>query len=208
LQDQGRIMMIMPSNNQSGIVHYFAGKYPGRIGSLFSPYDMNNFRGIMPKYIPYAMDNGAFTGFCQDKFMLALNKSLSMHQPLWVAVPDVVADREGTLELWHEWKDRVSSFGYRLAFVAQDGMTPDDVPLEAYCVFIGGSTYWKLNHAHEFRGVCKWLHIGRVNSLNRLNWAERIGADSVDGTGWFRARDKKYYDFIEWFEGSNQGRLF
>ena len=94
--------------------------------------------------------------------------------------------------------------GFPLAFVAQDGMTPADVPNNAYAVFVGGSTDWKLKNAHIFKGSATWLHVGRVNSEERIRWAEGIGADSVDGTGFFRARDKKYNAFIEFFEGRKQ----
>ena len=48
------------------------------------------------------------------------------------------------------------------------------------------------------------LHIGRVTTLGRLKWAEQIGADSVDGSGFFRGRGKQYNDFIEWFLGRKQ----
>ena len=130
-----------------------------------------------------------------------------IHRPLWVVVPDVVADAEATMKSWHEWNKTISDMGYRLAFVAQDGMEPQDVPSATDCVFVGGSTDWKIKNAYKFKGVAKLLHIGRVNTLGRLKWAEDIGADSCDGTGWFRGRGKQYYDMLEWFE-SDQLRMF
>jgi hypothetical protein len=196
-------MMLMPANNTSGIVHYLAGKYPGKIGMLISPKYWKN----PPYYIPYALDNGAFTGFNPDIFTQHINRPNRFHRPLWVAVPDAIADPEMTFRRWHKWNRIVAAHGFKLAFVAQDGMEPQDVPPEADCVFIGGTTDWKISNAYKFKDVAKLLHIGRVNTLGRLKWAEDIGADSVDGTGWFRGRDKKYYDMIEWFE-QKQGKLF
>jgi hypothetical protein len=35
----------------------------------------------------------------------------------------------------------------------------------------------------------KHVHMGRVNTLRRLRYAEAIGVDSVDGTGWVRWRN-------------------
>ncbi len=201
-------MMIMPSNNTSGLTHYFAGlckenpdKYKYKIGLLISPDGWRK----PPYYMPYALDNGCFTGWKPKEFMGMLYKARTIkNKPLWVVVPDVVGDAEATLNLWHEWKTRVQSFGFPLAFACQDGIEPKDVPLDAECAFIGGTTDWKIKNAHRFKGVCNLLHIGRVNSLVRLKWAHRIGADSIDGTGWLKGRDKKYYDFIKLFEGDPQ----
>jgi len=197
-------MMIMPSNNGSGIFHYLVGKYPDKIGWLLNPKQWQ----VPPFYVKYAIDNGCFKEWNEERFYYMLRRATLVHKPLWVVVPDVVADAENTLKRWHEHKDKVSAFGYNLAFACQDGHEPQDVPKETHCCFIGGSTEWKIKNAEKFKGVAKLLHIGRVNTINRLTWAEQIGADSVDGTGFFRARDKKYYDFINYFEGSRQIKLF
>lgn len=184
-------MIIMPGNNLSNIVHYLARNFPGSIGMMNSPRSWKN----PVKYIPYAIDNGGFLGFDEAEFLKLLARLKNFVAPLWVAVPDVVADAEATNRLWHEWKNRIS---YKLAFVVQDGHEPQDVPQKAYAVFIGGSTKWKLSSAHKFKGTCQWLHIGRVNTSRRLQWAKELGADSVDGTGWFRSpnRSKALVDYI------------
>ena len=189
----------------SGVVHYFAGKYPGKVGMLISPGSWKT----PPFYMPYALDNGAFTGFNENDFYFMLRKAkLLKNKPLWVAVPDVVGDRQKTLEMWEQHQERVKAFGFNLAFVAQDGMTINDVPEQANCVFIGGTTEWKLNRAHEFKTANRKLHIGRVNTMERLQWAARIKADSVDGTGFFRGRKKQYQDFIDFFETEKQKTFF
>jgi len=191
----------MPTNNKSGIVHYFAGKYPGRIGLLISP---DGWRPV-ERYFTYALDNGCFKKWEPDKFKSMLKKAGLCHKPLFVCVPDVVSDAEATMRLWHEWKDKID---FPLAFIAQDGMEPQDVPTSAFCCFVGGSTDWKLDNAYRFKGICQWFHIGRVNTPDRIRWAEEIGADSIDGTGFFRARDKKYVFFKEWFEGRKQREIW
>ncbi|RJR46040.1 MAG: hypothetical protein C4576_11470 [Desulfobacteraceae bacterium] len=187
--------MIMPANNAKGIVHFFAGRYPGSIGWLMSPRDWKK----PPEYMPYALDNGAFTGFIPAAFMAHLHRTLQLHRPLWIVVPDVVGDSEGTFRSWHRWHLRVAPFG-PLAFACQDGMEPQDVPQTATCCFIGGSTEWKLKHAHRFKGVAPLLHIGRVSTGLRLHWAQMIGADSVDGTGFFRGNKHQLNAFMEGIE--------
>ena len=54
-----------------------------------------------------------------------------------------------------------------------------------------------MNNVKNFVGLGWPVHVGRVNSMKRLRVCEDLGVDSVDGTGWFRARDRKYYDFID-----------
>ena len=188
----------MPGNDLSSLTHYFAGKYPGKIGMLNTPFSYKK----PPFYMPYALDNGCFTKWDKKEFFFMLRKvSLLNKAPIFVCVPDVVADAEATNKKWHKYHHKIN---LPKAFVAQDGHEPQDVPKEAYAIFIGGSTQWKLNNAHKFKGFSEWLHIGRVNTENRLRWAEEIGADSVDGTGFFRGRGKQYFDFIEFFEGRRQ----
>lgn len=193
-----------------GYVHYLCGRFPGRAGYLFLPLKHFGYT-TPPYYMPYAADNGAYTKWSEKHFMemLILFRKFAK-SPLWVVVPDVVGNAEQTMRMWHEWKDRVSSFGYPLAFACQDGMEPQDVPKEAFCAFIGGTTEWKLANAERFKRVCNWLHIGRVSTGARLKWAERIGADSCDGTGWFREgmNGNRVNALIEYFEGSPQGELF
>lgn len=189
--------MLMPSNNTKGIVHFYAGKCPGRIGLLLSPAGWRR----VPWYLPYAMDNGCFTGFDSDAWVDFVQKPDRSHPPMWAAVPDAVGDADETSRLWAVWTDEVP---WPKAFVVQDGHEPQDVPNDAYCVFVGGSTEWKLANAHRFKGVAEWLHIGRVNTLRRLDWAESIGADSVDGTGWFRGDASQLDGFIQHFEGRRQ----
>jgi hypothetical protein len=187
--------MIMPADNSIGLVHYFAGKYPDKIGWLISPLQLKK----PPFYMPYAVDNGAFVRWNEDDFVKLLGTIAFIHKPLWVLCPDVVGKRDETLRLWDKWSPYILESGYKVAFACQDGMTERDVP-PATCTFIGGSTEFKLENAHRFKGINPLFHIGRVSTENRIRWAHSIGADSIDGTGFFRGGINRYACFIRYFE--------
>jgi len=206
-------MIVMPSNNSSGIVHYLAGKYPGKIGWMFSPGAFKEPRA----WLPYVIDNGKFAAanWNEDDFWALLDRCwLSRYKPDWIAVPDEVANRDETLRLWDRFYDKTKMYGARLAFVVQDGMTPGEVPDEADVVFIGGSTKWKWRNAALFCATFPRVHVGRVNWVDKLEFCERIGAESVDGTGFFRGgsdsiQAQQLIDFIAGRRRHNeQRRLF
>jgi hypothetical protein len=55
-------------------------------------------------------------------------------------------------------------------------------------VFIGGSDKFKLSPeaGHIIKAakiLQKWAHVGRVNDPARFEHFEKLGADSIDGTG-------------------------
>jgi len=198
----------MPSNHPRYQLGYWAAKAEMNllkgfgIGLMMAPDKYI----VVPKYFPYALDNGAFVGFDSNKFKLMLKKaSLNSHQPLFVVVPDVVGSHRETLRMWYTWKEEIIRHGFKPAFVVQDGCKPEDVPIDAFCCFVGGKKYsgWKDANMHKFKGVCKWLHIGRCNSIKRILRAKEIGADSVDGSGFFKTK-RQQAQLREFFEGSNQ----
>lgn len=185
--------MVMPANNRKAIVHYWGGRYPGRIGHLYGP---GGFGSAYP-WLPYALDNGAFPAFTNGRewergpfLSLLAAASASDQQPLWVAVPDVVADKDATIAKWAEWSRALRvSYGWPLAFCVQDGMVPSDVPVDADVVFVGGSTAWKWETVPMWASAFPRVHVGRVNSPRRLWELEALGVESCDGTGWFRGDD-------------------
>jgi hypothetical protein len=109
---------------------------------------------------------------------------------MWVVVPDSIGDRDETLRLWDIHAAALQAFGVPLAMAVQDGMSPADVPKEASIVFVGGSTSWKWRNLPMWTESFSRVHVGRVNSLRLLLMAEKSGAESCDGTGWFRAPDR------------------
>ena len=155
--------------------------------------------------MPYALDNGCCTGWEEQAFLKRSGRASQLeHKPLWVLLPDVVADHDATMQSWQEWVEQIAEYKIPLAFACQDGATPNTVPKSASCLFIGGTTHWKLENAHRFKGVADWLHIGRVNTRQRLSWAKRIGADSVDGTGFFRGDKEQIRAMIDFATGRRE----
>lgn len=155
----------------------------GLLGQLRTP-DSGN--ALVPG-VTWAADNGCFnpTRFTVRRWGRWLTKQ--PRTALWAVVPDVVADHDRTLRRWHRLAPWVKAQGFAPAFVAQDGCTPDTIPADAACVFIGGSTDWKLSpaaHAVVLEAKSRVLrtHMGRVNSLRRLRIAAQWGVDTVDGT--------------------------
>ena len=190
--------MVMVSNQTGTEVGILAATYRGRIGHLFSPGGQ-----VGPwAEIPYALDNGAWGAHLHGSpwdeaawFRLLRWAAISGQRPLWVLVPDVVADRDATLARWGEYAGRVREHGWRPAFAVQDGMSFADVPDDECVLFLGGSTEWKL------AAIAPWcaqfpgrVHVGRVNTWDRLIACWRAGAISIDGTGWFHKRGSQAND--------------
>jgi len=180
----------------------------GTLGVFVAPHSPNR----QMENHPWAGDNGAFTGFNAERFRTMLTNS----QPhastcLFVAVPDVVADWDATLELYSEWHTIVARHGYPRAIVIQDGATPTAIPWDATeAVFIGGSTEWKLSdaaadvvRAAKERG--KHVHMGRVNSCRRLMYANSIGCDTADGTFLKYGPDKNLPRLLSWLRKIDDG---
>ena len=153
----------------------------------------------------WAADNGcfnptSFTFLRWGRWLLAQPRTAD-----WATVPDVVGDHNATLARWRRYAPWVRSIGFRPAFVAQDGCTPAEIPTDAACVFIGGTTEWKTsNAAHaciieaQARGI--ETHMGRVNSLRRLRIAAQWGIDGVDGTFLAFGPDQNLPKLLRWLE--------
>jgi hypothetical protein len=181
-------MRVMPANNSKAIVHYWAGTYPGMLGHLYSP---GGFRGPYD-WLPFGLDNGAFPAWTKGEAWdeaayrgLLERVAKAHHTPLWVLVPDVVADRDATLRSWERWAPELRGYGWPLAFAVQDGMTVGDVP-DADVIFVGGSTVWKRRTMETWCKSFKRVHVGRINTEKWLWRCVEVGAESCDGTGWFR----------------------
>jgi hypothetical protein len=143
----------------------------------------------------WAADNAAFSRFDAAAYRSMLATIAGRPGCLFVTVPDVVGDAFATRELWRAWFPVVRAHGLPAAFVLQDGLDDVGVPwLECAAVFIGGSTEFKLGPVarmavQEAHRLGKWVHMGRVNTMRRLRYAQHIGCDSVDGSGFARFPD-------------------
>ena len=166
------------------------------VEQLLTP--LTRFRPQKPDQ-SFALDNGAFAGFDADAFRALLRRESSrVDLCRFVAVPDVVGSARRTLELFDHWRHEIKG-GWPLALVAQDGQESLPIPWPwIKAVFIGGTTEWKMSqHATAIiraaQAFEKWVHVGRVNTPGRFEHFERLGADSIDGTGlsrysWMRER--------------------
>lgn len=196
-------MLVMPANHSGMVMGYLAGRFPGALGHLFSP---GHQRGPWP-FLPYALDNGAYGAFTAGKpwefapwsELLEWAKATGI-APRWTLVPDKVGDWLGTLRMWQENADYAASFGWPLAFAVQDGMRAVHVPSAAKIVFVGGSTDWKWSTLQYWTANFPRVHVGRVNTKKYLEIAAAAGAESCDGTGWFRGRKEQLRGLLQWLE--------
>jgi hypothetical protein len=141
--------------------------------------------------VTWCADNGCFgknyVGNYNWFYWLVENKHLADHCAFATA-PDVVGDARATLTRSREWLPRIRRLGYPAALVAQDGLEDLRVPWATFDVlFIGGTTEWKLGPAaadliKRAKKKGKAVHVGRVNTKNRIDRFRALGVDSLDGT--------------------------
>lgn len=204
-------MIVMPSNNSGLQVGYLCHKYPNRIGWLVGPGGWRK----PPSWMPYALDNGAYGAWekkhewNEHAFIELLEKARRCTYPLWVAVPDVVCDREATIAKWPVWAPQIRNIlpHTPLAFVVQDGMTPADVPADADVVFVGGGNEFKWRTLRTWTANFPRVHVGRVNTERKLWQCHEAGAESCDGTGWTMGGEDRLEELRHYLElSSSRGR--
>lgn len=200
------MMLICGQSNR--IWHYWTGRYPGSVGVLVGP--SYGTKVPIDPWMPFALDNDAFTAWRDKKpwsveaWREMLNRvRLLRLKPMWAAVPDVVANKEATLANWYRYAAEVQALGWLTAFCVQDGMTPRDVPEDADVIFVGGTDGWKFPNLPMWTKNFPRVHCARVTSQAMIEACERLGCESIDGTGWFRAPMRK--DHIPMLERFVQG---
>lgn len=184
----------------------------GQIGYIDTPAQGNK----RPEGVTWCADNGAFSAkFDERKWWRFLTANRHAAETcLFAVAPDVVGDAAATLERSLPWLPRIRALGYPAAFVAQDGQEELSVPWDEFdCLFIGGTTGWKLGpHARaltaEAKRRGKWVHMGRVNSEHRFRYAAAIGCDSADGTYLTFGPDTNLPKLLAWMRGNDQPPLF
>lgn len=159
----------------------------GWFGMITTPKQGN----VVPNCVPWMADNGCYgRGYPGDTAWLnwLANKPGDRSLCAFATAPDVVGDAVATLQRSLPHLSAIRNLGYRAALVGQDGLEHLDVPWTKFDVlFIGGTTQWKLSeHARLItkQAVANGhaVHMGRVNSLLRMRYAQRIGCTSADGT--------------------------
>jgi hypothetical protein len=176
-------------------------RYP-EVGCLIQPRKTNSIDRIATSGRFWAADNDCFQGLDADAYwrMVIRISEVDRLRLLWVACPDVVADAQETVNRWFEWFPQLDYLDLPCAFVGQDGLEkiPDEIPWDQMaCLFIGGSTTWKLsdyaqNLMREAKARGKLVHVGRVNTRRRVRDILLMCSqtDSIDGTGFSAWPDK------------------
>ena len=197
-------MLLVSGTTRS--VGKLAQSHPRRLGHLLTPRNRNSVASVLATGLHWAIDNGAFSGFDATAFRRLLDRAAGQPRLLWVVCPDVVADADATLRLFDEWQSQLKATGVPVAFVGQDGQEDLQLPWERFdCLFIGGSTKWKLSAAAgdlaiEAKQRRKWVHMGRVNSLRRMRVAQLMQSDSIDGSSASMFGDKYIHKYLQWIE--------
>jgi len=184
----------------------------GVIGYIDTPAQGNK----RPDGVAFCMDNGAFSDkFDEAKWWRFLTENAhAARDCLFAVAPDVVGDAAATIERSLPWLPKIRALGYPAAFVAQDGQEHLTVPWDEFdCLFIGGTTSWKLGPyarelVREAKARGKWVHMGRVNSERRWRYADAIGCDSCDGTFLTFGPDVNLPRLLAWTRNNDQGALW
>lgn len=189
-------------------------RYPRRnIGRLIVPRSANKIPETPRAGYLWAADNDAYNGFHEDRFVAMLDKLVDVPGCLFVTAPDVVGDAAATRRSFHNWTLPLLRRRLPIAYVGQDGATADEIPWHVIrAFFIGGSTEWKLGPeaaalAAEAKRHGKWVHMGRVNTWRRIEYANAIGCDSIDGTAVSMYTDTYLPRFSELADAAPQGTL-
>lgn len=175
----------------------------------------------------WAADNGCFSDkWDADKWWRFLVTNANRADTcLFAVAPDVVGDAYETHRRSMPWLQKIRDLGYPVAYVAQDGLEKlrgrtesggltFPAPWDSFdALFIGGSTEWKLGpHARaivaEAKARGKWIHMGRVNSGRRFEYARAIGCDSADGTYLTFGPDTNLPKLLAWTRNNTQDALF
>lgn len=166
----------------------------GLIGCMTTPAQGNR----IPDGSLYACDNSRFgiDGKGRNwpgtkRWWNWLERTITRYGPdrcLWALAPDVPFDAAATLDESLPWLARIRELGVPAAFAAQNGCENGLIPWDDFDVlFIAGDTTWKTGPiaerlAREAKARGKDVHMGRVNSRQRLRTAEWFQCDSADGT--------------------------
>lgn len=166
----------------------------GLIDAMIGPFQGNR----LPEGVLCGADVGTFTAdgprvnwIGHDRWYEWLSAQVGRYGTgafHFALAPDVPFDAAGTLRMASPWLGRIRDLGVPAGFAAQNGCDTLGLPWEDLDVlFLAGDTAWKVGPvAHrltmEAKERGKRVHMGRVNSLRRLQIAEWFGCDTADGT--------------------------
>ena len=205
-------MIVMPANMTGWFFHSIA-RETGKLGHLYSPGAQ-----ITPcPWFPYAMDNGAFScwdrktnTFDHDKWdngmlkeweLLILWSQCQNQKPMWAIVPDVIGDKDATLDRYNEYVGIVQEANIPVAIAVQDGMEVADIKslkVQPDVIAIGGGDEFKWGTLDSWVKEFERIHVLRCNIPSKLYELEAMGVESCDGTGWNRGNMAQTTGLEEW----------
>lgn len=116
-----------------------APAWPRHLGILLTPGNYNSVASVVATGLPWGIDNGAYSGFDEEKFRRLLARAAGQPRLLWVVAPDVVGDARATLARFREWHPEFRAAGVPVALVGQNGAEAETVPWDDFeCFFVGG----------------------------------------------------------------------
>jgi hypothetical protein len=212
-------MLLMISGAGPTLAEYARTPASRWLGAMRTPSNWNSLERILELGLPWCVDNACFdaTKFSQKRYLRLLEKCLEAPTaPKFVTLPDQVGDHESTLFLFERWFRYLQPgrWAERLpfAFVCQNGLDDvGEVPWEFIsAVFVGGDDEFKTGDfvAMELipaaKEMGKWVHVGRVNTRNRLRWCVSAEVDSADGSSLSRFPRVQIPKFARWLEELTQ----
>jgi hypothetical protein len=174
----------------------------GLIDVTTNPYQGN----VLPDNCMILADNGMFaedgprTGWIGHKrwyeWLEGIVDRYGPERFRGAVAPDVPFDAVGTLRESTPWLGRIRDLGIPAAFAAQNGCELYGLPWDDLDVlFLAGGpeipgdpkSEWKIGPVaqelvRQAIRLSKWVHMGRVNSEERLRKARLMGCHSADGT--------------------------
>ena len=205
-------MIVYPANNSNS--HVLSMVFPKSLGVLFSPSGRRD-----PKNLPWVLDNEMYTAWVKSGYSKNLGDlranwdcaawkdaidwaKSQITEPQFIVVPDAPGNSENTLSEFKRWRPYLDKTGFQLAIAVQDGMVPEDVPKGIVC-FLGGTTEWKWKNLERFCRDCERVHVGRVNTYSKLWACHDAGAESCDGSGFFRGDKVQLRGLISYLKESH-----
>lgn len=191
--------MINFIQNSAHLIKEAHGIYSANCGAMTAPRGGNNMQNAADLGMPWIMDNDCFNRYDPPAIVKMLKKNRGIKGCLFMVAPDVVCDHELTLLLFRAWLGTIQNYGYPVAFVIQNGATIESIPWDSIsAIFIGGDDKFKFLRstatiALEAKKRGKWVHMGRVNTEDRLQRLYRPPyrymrfkslVDSFDGTAY------------------------
>jgi hypothetical protein len=154
---------------------------------------------LPPRRRPWMYDCGAYSDFTHGRAFnhLRFDRDITamwlhdLPRPDFIVAPDLVGGGLASLRhsLAHVTGPLAPFRGYPapIYLAVQDGMDAAHVEATAALwsgLFVGGTMGWKIATAPRWVALAHRLgmkcHIGRCGAVERVQWARRIGADSID----------------------------